>query len=83
MVPFHTPTVVSIKDTWFVSFSTHALAKSLTHSGHEIWRDRDRCYEIENGTIPYSNCSKNIKDTWFVSISTHVPTKNAKSLTHM
>ena len=34
---------------------------------------------MEDGTIPYSNCSKSIKDSWFVSFSTHVPTKNAKS----
>ena len=30
--------------------------------------------EIEDGNIPYSNCSKSIKDSWFVSISTPVPT---------
>ena len=43
-------------------------------------RDRDRCSEIADVTIPYSNCSKSIKDSWFVSSSILVPTINAKSL---
>ena len=43
--------------------------------------DRDRFSEMEDVTIPYSNCSQSIKDSWFVSSSTLVPTKNAKSLT--
>ena len=44
-------------------------------------RDRDKCSEIADVTVPYSNCSQSIKDSWFVSSSTLVPTKNAKSLT--
>ncbi|CAI7997851.1 hypothetical protein GBAR_LOCUS2263, partial [Geodia barretti] len=47
----------------------------------EFGRDRDRCSEIEDVTIPYSNTSQSIKNSWFVSISTLVPTTNAKSLT--
>ena len=39
------------------------------------------CSEIEDVTIPYSNCSQSIKDSWFVYFSTLVPTQNAKSLT--
>ena len=42
---------------------------------------RDMCSEIDDVTIPYSNCSQSIKDSLFVSISTLVPTTNAKSLT--
>ena len=44
-------------------------------------RNRDRCSDIEDITIPYSNFSQSIKDSWFVSFSVHVSTKNAKSLT--
>ena len=44
-------------------------------------RDRDRCSEIEDITIPYSNFSESIKDSWVVYFSANVPTKNAKSLT--
>ena len=42
---------------------------------------RDRFSEMEDVTIPYSNCSQSVKDSWFVPISTLVPTTNAKSLT--
>ena len=38
------------------------------------------CSEIEDVTIPYSNCSQSIKDSWFVFFSTLVPTTNVKSL---
>ena len=77
----------SIKDSWFVSFSTHVPttnAKSLTplfRGMAKFGRDRDICSEIEDMSIPYSNCSQSIKDSCFVSFSTHVPTTNAKSLT--
>ena len=38
------------------------------------------CSEIEDVTIPYSNCSQSIKDSWFIYFSTLVPTTNVKSL---
>jgi hypothetical protein len=43
-------------------------------------RDRDRCSEIEDVTIPYSNFSQSIKDSWFVSFSTLVLTKSLTPL---
>ena len=91
MVPFHTQTVVKVLMIDGLSlFLLMCLQKMQcqivdTHVGEDakFGRDMDRCSEIENGTIPYSKCSKSINDSWFVSISTHVPTKNANSLTHM
>ena len=78
----------SIKDSWFVSFSTlvpTTNAKSLTPvfrgGTAKFGRDRNMCSEIEDFSIPHSNCSQSIKDSWFVSFSTLVPTTNAKSLT--
>ena len=44
----------------------------------KISQDRDMFSEIEDGTIPYSNCSQSVKDSWFVPISTLVPTENVK-----
>ena len=47
----------------------------------ELRQDRNRCSDIQNIAIPYSNFSESIKDSRFVSFSNHVPTKNAKLLT--
>ena len=44
-------------------------------------QDRNRCSDIKNIAIPYSNFSESIKDSWFVFFPNHVPTKNAKLLT--
>ena len=47
----------------------------------KFWRDRNRCSEIEEITIPFYNFSKSIKDSLFVSSPTLVPVKNAKLFT--
>ena len=41
-------------------------------------QDRDRCSEIKDVNIPYSNRNQSIMDSSFVSFSTHVPTKTDK-----
>ena len=47
----------------------------------KFWRDRDRCSKVEDGTIPYCNCSASVKDSWFVYVSTQIMLY--KPLTHM
>ena len=47
-------------------------------------QDRDMFSKVDDGTIPYSNCSQSVRNTyssWFVPISTLLPTTCAKSLT--
>ena len=62
--------------------TTNAISLTPLYRGTaKFGRDRDRCSEIEDATIPYFNCSQSIKDSWFDSYSTLVPTKNAKSST--
>ena len=43
-------------------------------------RNRDRCSEVEDGTIPYSNCSKS--RIVGLSLSTHVPTYKNCEIVH-
>ena len=44
----------------------------------EIGRDRDRCSEIKEITIPFYNFCKSIKYSWFVSSATLVPVKKCE-----
>ena len=58
----------SVRDSWFVSFPLLCQHKckivdTLIGGASEIWRDRDRCSEIDDCTIPYSNCSQSIRDS--------------------
>ena len=77
----------STTHSWLVSSSTLVPtknAKSLTPllgGTAKYGQDRDRCGEIDDVTIPYSNTSQSIKDSWFGTSSILVLTKNAKSLT--
>ena len=88
MLPFHTPTVVKVLRIVGLSLFPLLCLQQMRNRSHpylggtaKFGRDWDRFSEMEDVTIPYSNCSQSIKDSWFVSFPTLVPTTNAKSLT--
>ena len=87
MLPLHTPTVVKvlrIVDVYLFLLLCLQIMRNRWHPYLGVTakfnRDWNRFSEIEDGTIPYSNCSQSVKDSWFVHISNLVPTQNAKSL---
>ena len=70
MVPFHTPTVAKVLTIVGLSlFLLMHLEKMKNHwhthvrEDTKFVQDRDRCSEIEDGIITYSNCSKSINNT--------------------
>ena len=66
----------------YILFHSSSYNKcEIVNTSENFGRDSNRCSEIANVTIPYSNCSQNIKDSWFILFSTLVPTTNVKSLT--
>ena len=66
----------------YILFHSSSYNKcEIVNTSANFGRDSNRCSEIANVTIPYSNCSQNIKDSWFILFSTLVPTTNVKSLT--